>query len=356
MIDERRAVKLALAWDAEGPVGALAALSELAPDLSKLSYKPFHLASLAAATLRGKSTFEVKNASVKAAVNLIENCEEKWGPADWAYDLCQRAVVGRLQLKDDARVAEAIFRCAIPAGEATAVVKFLRPVVEPRGGAKTTKGPAAESDVAASSPPWYVEVKRLAEVEKEKADKEAAEAKRLAEEVAKAAADADAQKTNLMGGAGVMGDDPCGAAALNVDCSVQGEKLAVVTPAGDTAEASQRAEMVRVLKVGDTVGANAPRKPEYHGYTAKLKGSLTWHCWVEFLEGPLKGGKHVKVTKDQIVAVESSAAPLSASSGESPNAQPPMNGEGASPEIGGTVEADGGKGEVDWQSITASLW
>jgi len=77
LIDERRAVKLALAWDAEGPVGALAALSELAPDLSKLSYKPFHLASLAAATLRGQSTFEVKNASVKAAVNLIENCEEK---------------------------------------------------------------------------------------------------------------------------------------------------------------------------------------------------------------------------------------------------------------------------------------
>jgi hypothetical protein len=282
-------------------------------------------------------------------------------------------------LKDAARVAEATFRCAIPAGEATATIKFLRPVVEPRSGAKIKKEPAVESDVAAALPPWYVEVKGLAEVEKEKADNEVAEAKRLAKVVAaKAAADADAQKADHMGGASVSSDVYGGAAASNVDSTVLGEDAAPQVPvtvavalgpsgatcanpeggapADDATEASLPGGTAHVLKVGDTVEANTPRKSEYHGCKAKLMRSLTAHWWVEFLDGPCKSVKQVKLSKDQVFAVESNAAPLSASIDETPNAQPPMDGKAALADNEKTVEVDGSKGGVDWQTIVHSAW
>ena len=79
LISSPGASSMAKEWDARGPVGTLALLGELAPDLTQTDYASFRSATLAAAELRGEG-FEVKNAPVKAAVAVIEGSENNGIP------------------------------------------------------------------------------------------------------------------------------------------------------------------------------------------------------------------------------------------------------------------------------------
>ena len=325
LVADARASKLAVEWDGDGPVGALASLQESAPDLTKLNFDTFRSASLAAAALLENTEFQVKNSSAKACVTLIAAVNEKWGTAAWAVEFCRRAVKPRLQLKAGPPIDRPTKKNSAPQGECGHICKLLRPVVEPRTKTETT-----------TLPDWYVELQAEALAEKEaaaSADKEAAdkrkqqeveefvaaEKKSAAEAVAAQAQGLPVPEKSPTGDRSQPGQGSPADAAGSATSAAAGSLPGAASSTNDGAAVGSLPDSSpgvaggslpapRIFQAGDTVKVTSPKKKDMHGFTAKLLRSLTNHWWVLFLEGPLKGKKEEKLTKDQLEFVSTETA------------------------------------------------
>ena len=111
------------------------------------------------------------------------------------------------------------------------------------------------------------------------------------------------------------------------------EKLA--SPSGGVeTDASSRSGARRELREGDVVKTNAPRKKEFHGYTATLQSALAKHWWATFNQGPLKGGPKQKLMHSQIEQIP----------------QPPDDGAVAKQDAAEPADAGGGAGGAEAQA------
>ena len=276
LINNPQAISMAMEWDAQGLVGTLAMLAELAPDLSQTDYATFRSASFAVAELCEQG-FEVKNVTVKAAVALIQGFQEKWGSAPWACDLCERAVTSRLMLKGMDKIKQSIAEHAGAITDYTSLYTLLRPFVEPRGGRR--KSDLSVSHVAHSD--WYLEIKARMEEECEKAK---------AETVRMEIADAESksfQKSIDKPPIGVGSTTNAPTQQPEHATRAQGEpqsssadSLAAKQHSPAAASETNSGSQFKFC-VGAVVKANAPRKPEFHGYSATLQSPLSNHWWVQ---------------------------------------------------------------------------
>ena len=183
------AAAVAVAWDPLGPLGTLAAMTEGAPDLSQISYATFREASVAAAALEA-SDLDVKNAAVKAAVQLIAGFAAKFGDAPWATGILERAVSARLGLQVEASVLESSPEAAPPDEHVAQAFKLLKPFLGAFWGRLTAPGkqgqkvderPGIHEKRPQTPWPWYIELKQRAEAlaqAQAAKDAEEAEAKR----------------------------------------------------------------------------------------------------------------------------------------------------------------------------------
>ena len=295
--------KMAIHWDATGPMGVAAHLFSEAPVLStmKIPYNVF--IQVCKAIDAAELTESITNPLVKSSVMMVGEFHRE--PHEWVLAHTLRLRLG-IVLPQDVPPPDLNLINTMQKDDLLFAAQKLKSYF------------ARVSDL----PPWLTAIQE--EAKKEKDIRETAKAAKAAE--AQAAAQARAAAA------------PAAAPAAAAPTAATAAAPAVATGAGDSGDTLTQ-DMVVTVTFGR--GDN-----DFNQKKAKITGVLIQHCWVEFLEGPAKGTKK-KLLKASLKRVAQEQPQAQGSDAEpTPMEVPGELAEGAEQE-----DADGlSNTEIAWKS------